>query len=99
MSEDPLKIFEKIDPNFLSLVRNTQEFAFHDGAIPKKYKFLMAMILDATLGHDQGVKALAHAATQAGATKQEIMEALRVAQYISGVASVYTSASGLKDLL
>ena len=99
MSEDPLKIFEKIDSDFLNLVRNAEESAFSDGAVPKKYKFLMTMILDATLNHDQGVKALAQAAIQAGATKQEIIEALRVTQHISGVAPIYTSAVGLKDLL
>ena len=99
MSEDPLKIFEKIDPDFLNLVRNTEESAFSDGAVPKKFKFLMAMILEATLNHDHGVKALAQAAIQAGVTKNEIMEALRVTQYISGAAPIYTSAVGLKDLL
>ena len=99
MSEDPLKIFEKIDPDFLNIVRNTEESAFSEGAIPKKFKFLMAMVLDATLDHDQGVKFFAQAAIQAGATKQETMEALRVVQYIWGVAPVYTSANGLKDIL
>jgi alkylhydroperoxidase/carboxymuconolactone decarboxylase family protein YurZ len=44
------------------------------------------------------VKALAQAAIQAGATKKEIGEALRVAQYVSGVGTVYTAAQALKDL-
>jgi alkylhydroperoxidase/carboxymuconolactone decarboxylase family protein YurZ len=35
---------------------------------------------------------LTQAATRAGATKEEITEALRVAEYISGVGSVYTAA-------
>jgi alkylhydroperoxidase/carboxymuconolactone decarboxylase family protein YurZ len=56
------------------------------------------MALDASHGVVQGVRALAQATIQAGATKEEIMEALRVAQYISGVGSVYTAAQALKEL-
>jgi alkylhydroperoxidase/carboxymuconolactone decarboxylase family protein YurZ len=56
------------------------------------------MALDASHGTVQGVNALAQAAMQAGATKEEITETLRVAQYISGVGSVYTAAHALKEL-
>jgi len=98
MSENPLKIFEKLDPELLELVENTRELALTDGALPRKFKFLIAMALDASHGTVQGVKALAQAAVQAGATKEEITEALRVAQYISGVGSVYTAAHALKEL-
>jgi len=98
MSEHPLKILEKLDPELLKLVENTREFALTDGALPKKFKLLIAMALDASHGAVQGVKALAQAAMQAGATKEEIMEALRVTQYVSGVGSVYTAAHALKEL-
>mgnify|MGYP001034148583 CR=1 FL=1 len=99
MSENPLKILEKLDPELLKLVENTNRFALADGALPRKFKLLIAMALDASLGAIQGVKALARAAIQAGATKEEITEAVRVANYISGVGSVYTSAEALKELL
>jgi len=57
------------------------------------------MAFDASFGAVQGVKSLARQAIEAGATKEEIMETLRVAQYISGVGSVYTAAQALKELL
>jgi len=38
-------------------------------------------------------------AMEEGATREEIMEAVRIAQYISGIGSVYTAARGLKDAL
>jgi len=98
MSEHPLKILESLDLELLKLVENTSEFALADGALPKKFKLLIAMTLDASLGAVQGVRALAQAAIRAGAAKEEIMEALRVAQYISGVGSVYTAAQALKEL-
>ena len=80
MSEYPLKIFEKLDPELLKLVENTRELALTDGALHKKFKLLIAMALDASHGAVQGVKALAKAAMQAGTTKEELTEALRVAQ-------------------
>jgi alkylhydroperoxidase/carboxymuconolactone decarboxylase family protein YurZ len=98
MAEYPLKIFEKLDPELLKLVENTRDLALADGALPKKFKLLIAMALDASHGTVEGVKALAQVASEAGATKEEITEALRVAQYISGVGSVYTAAHALKEL-
>ena len=94
-----MKIFEKLDPELLKLVENTNRFALSDGALPRKFKLLIAMALDASLGAVQGVKSLARAAMQAGATREEILEAVRVANYISGVGSVYTAAQALKELL
>jgi len=41
---------------------------------------------------------LAQAAIRAGATKEEITETVRVAQYISGVGSVYTAAHAFEDV-
>lgn len=98
MSEGPLKIFEKLDPKLLKLVENTREFALADGALPKKFKFLIAMVLDACHGTVQGTKSCARGAMQSGSTKEEIIEALRVAQYVRGVGSVYTAAQALEQL-
>jgi alkylhydroperoxidase/carboxymuconolactone decarboxylase family protein YurZ len=36
---------------------------------------------------------------EAGATKQEIMQTIRITQYIFGVGSAYTAANALKDVL
>ncbi len=98
MPEHPLQIFEKLDPQLFKLVRSTDELALADGALPRKFKLLIAMALDAAHGTTQGVKSLAQTAMQAGATKEEIIEALRVAHCISGVGSVYTAAPALKEL-
>ena len=98
MAEHPLKIFEKIDPELLKLVRETNSFALAEGALPKKFKLLIAMALDASHGAARGVRSLAEQAMKAGATKEEIVETIRVAQYISGVGSVYTAADALREL-
>ena len=98
MAEHPLKVFEKLDPELLTLVRNTNTFALADGALPRKFKFLIAMALDASHGAVRGVKSLAEQAMKAGATKEEIAETMRVVQYISGVGGVYTAADAFKEI-
>jgi len=98
VKEHPLKTLEKLDPELLRLVEDTRQLALGDGVLPRKFKFLIALALDAAHGAVEGVKALAQAAMHAGATKEEIAETLRVAQYISGVGSVYTASRALKEL-
>ena len=98
MTENPLKIFEKLDPEMLKLVDDTKELALNDGALPRKIKLLIAMALDASKEAVEGVKSLTEQALKAGATKEEIMEALRVADYICGVGCVYTAARAFKDM-
>jgi alkylhydroperoxidase/carboxymuconolactone decarboxylase family protein YurZ len=98
LSESPLKILKNLDPGLFKLVEDTSKFALAGGALPRKFKLLIAMGLDASHGSVQGVKSLAQAAIQAGATTEEIMEALRVAQYVSGAGSVYTAAHAFEGL-
>ena len=98
MPGHPLKIFEKIDPELLKHVGDANAFALADGALPRKIKLLIAMALDASHGAVEGVKALAEQAVKAGATKEEIVETIRVAQFVSGVGTVYVAAHALKEL-
>lgn len=99
MSENPLQVIMDKDPEFFKLLESTRGLAFSEGGMPMKYKFLIAMALDAANGAVDGVKVLAIQAMEAGATKEEIMEAIRIAQYIFGVGSVYTAARALNDVL
>jgi len=98
MTEHPLKIYEDLDPKLLNLVNDTRKLALTEGALPRKTKLLIAMVLDAVQGAQDGVQALAREALKAGATKEEISEALRVGQYICGVGCVYTAARALKEV-
>ncbi len=98
MAEHPLAALEKIDPGLRKHMEGMSEFVYGPGALPRKFKILMAMAFDAAHGADQGVKALAQAAINCGATKEEIAEALRVAYYLAGVGTLYTASAGLRDL-
>ena len=98
MPENPLKVFETLDPELLKAVENTRELALSDGVIPRKYKYLIAMALDAAKGTEAGVASLAQAAMHAGASNEEVAETLRVAYFIDGVGSIYTAAHGIAGL-
>jgi alkylhydroperoxidase/carboxymuconolactone decarboxylase family protein YurZ len=99
MQEHPLKTLEKIDPKLMGIVEEAKQLAFSDGALPKKYKFLIAIALDATHGAIDAVKPIAQVAMEAGATKEEIADALRVALYVNGARSAYTAAVALGELV
>lgn len=98
MPENPLKTIETIDPELFKAVEDTRNLSLGDGALPRKYKYLIAMVLDATHGADAGVRNLAQAAMHAGATREEVADALRVAYFIDGVGCVYVAARGLAGL-
>lgn len=99
MAKDPLQVIEALDADLVRFVRGTSEFAMADGTLPRKVKLLIAMALDASQGAAAGVGSLARQAMQAGATKQEIAEALRVALYVCGAGSTYTAAHGLEGVV
>lgn len=97
MAEDPLRVYHKLDPEIRKWVDNFRSFAFKDGALPSKVKLLIAMALDAAHGSANGVRALAQSAMKAGATKEEIGEAIRVAFFVGGSGSAYTAGHALSE--
>ena len=99
MNANPLDIIKKVDNELFENMSKTRKMTFEDGALTKKNKLLIALALDAAHGAVNGVKSLASQAMQNGATKEEIMEAIRVSNYVSGAGSVYTAANALKDIL
>lgn len=99
MSENPLQVIIDSDTDFFQLLEDSRVTSFEEEGIPLKYKLLMAMALDASKGAVNGVTSLALQAMEAGATKEEVMQAVKVTHYISGVGSVYVAANALKDVL
>jgi len=99
MAENPLARIAELDPTLLEHVKALQSFALDEkGELPKKVRFLIAMALDAAHGAVNGVKSLAMQAKREGATRGEIMEALRVAMYVGGAGCVYTAAAALREI-
>ena len=99
MNVNPLDIIKEHDGELFKNVAGTKAMALEDGALSKKYKLLIALALDASHGTVNGVRSLAMQALASGATKEEIMESIRVANFISGVGCVYTAAEALREIL
>ena len=98
MSGNPIDSYKKIDPELIKVFENLHDLAFSEGELPQKFKFLIAMAIDVDHGALQGAIALGKRAISAGATKEEIIETLRVAYHIGGTGALYTSAMTLQNL-
>ncbi|HUI91324.1 MAG TPA: carboxymuconolactone decarboxylase family protein [Chitinivibrionales bacterium] len=98
MPPNPLSVIYKLDPDLQSHVEAVNKFVYSDGALPKKYKLIMALAFDAAHGAVPGVRSLASSALQAGATKEEIVEAVRVAYLLTGVPALFTASQGLAEM-
>ena len=98
MPGHPLAAIWKLDPDLKAHMDRASEFTYTDGALPRKFKLLIALSFDAALGKERGVKSLSEQAIAAGATIPEIIEALRVAYYLTGFQSTYTASLGLEDI-
>jgi len=99
MSGDPLNVIKESDVSLFKQIGNTRELAFKDGEISKKNKLLIALAIDAAKNAENGVKSLAIQALENGASKDEILETLRIVNYICGAGSMYSAAAALKEIL
>jgi alkylhydroperoxidase/carboxymuconolactone decarboxylase family protein YurZ len=68
-----------------------------EGAIPKKYRLLMSMIADGVLFHPHGATAMAGAAREAGATEDEINEAMRIIYLSGGMVALVNSLGAYQE--
>jgi alkylhydroperoxidase/carboxymuconolactone decarboxylase family protein YurZ len=99
LKNHPMNIVKEKDSDLFNQIAETAKLAFKDGEISGKNKLLIALAIDAALHAENGVKALAAKALEAGATKGEILETLRIVNYICGVGATFTAASALEEIL
>ena len=73
------KLLAERDPEFMELYHKAAMHVFHEtSALPRKMKEIIALCLDAFTSHEPGFRAHVRNAIKAGATEQEILEALEV---------------------
>lgn len=99
MSKNPLSIILENDAELGRNIMQNMKLAFDDGALSASHKALIAMAIDAALSAPEGVRSLAKQALAAGATREEIMETLRVVYAVCGGASMFAAAAGLDGVL
>ncbi len=99
MAANPLQPIEENDSELFDFIQQGRELAYEPGALGRKNKLLIALAIDITHNAVNGIRSLALQALEAGASKEEIMETLRVCGHISGAGCIYSAAAGLKDVL
>ncbi len=95
----PWDLLREKDAEMAKMHDQLDSMAFKDARLSKKVKLLMAMAIDASHGKEGGVRVYASRAKEAGATDDEIFEAVRVATLICGTAGQTTALRGLDELI
>ncbi len=95
---DPLLVLKERDEKIYNMIKEIEDFAMQDGAIPLKYKLLTVFAIDASHGTINGVKSLYNACKAIGVTDEEINEMIKLATYVSGVSCSYVVADALNQL-
>ncbi len=85
------------DAEFAGFVAPVLGAAMADGALSAKNKTLMILLLDATRGHHEAVKALAARARTQGATDAEINETVRLAFITAGVSGLSAASNAFPE--
>lgn len=98
MKKSPLEFLKEHDEQIIDGLMKTRDAAFTEGALSAKTKTLIAMAIDVVIGAEEGVKFLAKDALKLGATKEQIMEVIRVVSYIRGASGVYSAARALQEV-
>jgi alkylhydroperoxidase/carboxymuconolactone decarboxylase family protein YurZ len=98
MSGNPLEVYREFDPKIIEQYENLSKLAYGEGALSAKFKLLIAMAIDVENGSLEGAIILGKRAQKAGATKEEIIETLRIAYQIGGTRAVFTSAQLIRAL-
>ena len=98
MNNNPLNVIKELDLSLFEQIGDARELAFKDGEISKKNKLLIALAIDAAEHSGDGIRSLAVQAIESGATENEIMETLRIVNFICGAGSIYAAAVALKDI-
>ena len=76
---DTLKAINELDPSFIDTLHTMDRVMVEDGALDRKTKRLMALSCVAVRMCEDCVYAQARVAKNYGATKEEILEAIKVA--------------------
>ncbi len=80
------------------LLKADAEFIYSDTALPAWVKCLMAMQLDSIFNHPKGSRGYGRRAIEAGATKEQVVEAIKLLRLFAGRPAMATAAEALRDL-
>jgi len=74
-----------------------QEFLNRDSALSSREKLLLAMVLDTAANKPNGARRYGEAAVKAGASKDQVLEALTIIRMFWGRPALVTGSEALKQ--
>ncbi|MDO8568386.1 MAG: carboxymuconolactone decarboxylase family protein [Dehalococcoidales bacterium] len=77
------KLLAERDPDFMEAYHHAATIAFRDGKLPRKYKEIIAIVMDALTYYEDGLRVHVRNALKLGVTEEEILEALEVTALLS----------------
>jgi alkylhydroperoxidase/carboxymuconolactone decarboxylase family protein YurZ len=98
MGQNPLDAYKEYDPKTIECYKSLQDLTYGEGVLTAKFKMLIALAIDVEHGAMQGAIMLGRRAIAIGASKEEIIEVLRVSYQIGGNRALFTSAQVLQAL-
>lgn len=85
-------------PNALRAYYSLRSVVLADGALPRKYKELILVVVNATERYERGVGVHLEAAVAAGADRREVADALLVATAMGGIPAWHAGSEHLERL-
>lgn len=77
--------------------RGDLEFLGSGSALSSREKFLIAMVLDAAANKPVGARNYGERAVQAGASKEQVLDALRILRMFAGRPALVTGCEALRQ--
>lgn len=96
---DIMKLLSRLRPEGVFEHAKNRSFAMGNGTIPQKYKLLMAIAISAGIGSQGCTLTYTKVARNKGISKDEIMESVLLARFVSATAVVNTAGEAMKHLL
>jgi len=94
----PMEVFVRLDPSSASFYEHCNKVILSDGALPAKYKMLLVMGIGAARMCEDCVVQSMRAALNLGATREEVLEALKVAFVSGGAQTIRTAKKALETV-
>lgn len=95
----PMQALLKHDPEMAEIYRQCDEIVLRDGALSAKHKMLIVMCIGAVRMCSECVAQSMKAALNLGATREEILEAIKVAFISGGAQTIQAAKKALETVL
>jgi alkylhydroperoxidase/carboxymuconolactone decarboxylase family protein YurZ len=90
-------LIRDLSPDLDKLNRTDLEYLARDTALSAREKYMLAMVLDSAANKPAGARSYGEKAAQAGASKEQILEALTVLRMFCGRPALVTGTEALRQ--